>query len=294
MKPVYHSVYPSFIKLDGGAMFGIIPKPLWQKKIPADEMNRIEMNCRIFYIEIDNRHILIDLGTGDYHDEKFRGRFGLDRVTHPVGESFQEYKQISPDQITDIVLTHLHFDHVGGLGTNDGQTLLYPNATLHLHKKHYEYALNPTPKDRGSFHHQYFKPLIDQLIEKKHVNWLEGEELGTALKTESGYELKFKISHGHTPYQVLPFDESIIYMGDLVPTSHHLHLPWVMGYDMKPGVSSLEKIATYDFIIENNLIMVFDHDKDFWGGKIEKLKEEKYQFTKLYRAESEQFETHKF
>lgn len=282
------------MKLDGGAMFGIIPKPLWQKKIPADEFNRIEMNCRIFYIEIDSRHILIDLGAGDYHDEKFQTRFGLDRVAHPVGDSLSDFKQLTPESITDIVLTHLHFDHVGGLGTKDGNSLLYPNATLHIHKKHYEYALNPTPKDRGSFHKHFFKRLIGQLIDKDQIHWLESEDTDTAIKTDSGYELKYRISHGHTPYQVLPFDQSIIYMGDLVPTSHHLHLPWVMGYDIQPGVSSLEKISTYDFVIENNLIMVFDHDKDFWGGKIEKIKAEIYEFTELYKANSEQFEVHKF
>ncbi|MCB9091832.1 MAG: MBL fold metallo-hydrolase [Halobacteriovoraceae bacterium] len=288
----YHSIYPSFFKLDGGAMFGIIPKPLWERRIPADELNRIEMNCRIFYIQSGDKHILIDTGVGDYHDAKFQDRFGLDAIAHPVGESLHSFCEITPDAITDVVLTHLHFDHVGGLGTKDGKTPLYPNATVHIHKKHYEYALRSTPRDSGSFQKHYFQPLIELLDGRGKVRWLDEEKTGSLLEGADGYKLQYRTCFGHTPYQVLPYDDKIIYMGDTVPTAHHIDIPWVMGYDIQPGVSSVERKELYQFVMDNNLIMVFDHDKEHWGGKIAVDEKKRYIFTELYPCQSNQFESH--
>lgn len=285
-KTEYFSIYPSELLLDGGAMFGIIPKPLWSKKIPADDLNRIRMNCRILYIKTKNRHILVDFGCGDYHDEKFNIRFGLQDTKTNINESLKKLTGITVDDITDLIPTHLHFDHVGGLGHIDGLTPLFKNATLHLNKDHYDYAQSPSPKDAGSFHHQYFNPIIDFYKKKNQVNWLNKNSI---LKDED-YELKFLTSHGHTPYQVLPYDEKMIYLGDLVPTAHHVHIPWVMGYDMQPGVSAYEKIDVYDFIIKNNLKVVFDHDIEHWGGVLNKKDEKKYEFSEVFKVKNPQYE----
>ncbi len=286
----YYSLYPSHFKLDGGAMFGIIPKPLWEKKLPSDEFNRVEMNCRMFVIQTQEKNILIDLGVGDYHGEKFEKRFGLQEIWNPVNKTLKENLGIGVEEITDIVLTHLHFDHVGGLGTNDGITPLFPNATLHLHKKHFEYSLNPTPRDQGSFQAQYFHPLIKTLEEKKQIHWLS--ETDDLILKDSKYELKFKISHGHTPFQVLPYDKKMIYMGDLLPTSHHLNVAWTMGYDLHPGDSSLERASMYEWIIQNQLIVIFDHDKDFWGARIKQLDKYKFEYLEKYPSHSNIFEKH--
>src|SRR5690606_19008627 len=154
--------HPATFKLDGGAMFGIIPKPLWEKKIKADEANRILMSLRVMFYQTSNRLILIDTGIGDYHPEKFQMQFEIKGSKHPLEECLNQIGKTA-DDVTDIVLTHLHFDHVGGLGTvtDNGPMPLFKNATIHLHKKHYEYALSPTPRDAGSFHIKTFKPLIE-------------------------------------------------------------------------------------------------------------------------------------
>jgi len=291
-KPTYHSLYPSFFKLDGGAMFGIIPKPLWEKKIKADDLNRIQMNCRIFYIKVDNKHILIDLGVGAYHHEKFNSRFGLNEDENYVESILNKHHKIGCKDITDIVISHLHFDHVGGLGTQDGHQPLFPNATLHLHKSHFEYSQKPTPRDQGSFHKHFFLNLIQKYyIEKNQVNWLTEDKEGEILTTSSGYCLNYKTSFGHTPFQVLPFDDSMIFLADLVPTTHHIGLAWSMGYDLHPGESSLERKAIFDFILEKKLTMIFDHDKDFWGAKLQKNADE-YGFLETFPVTSTEHETH--
>ncbi len=270
-------------------MFGIVPKPLWEQKLPADHKNRIEMNCRMFLILTDTKKIVIDLGVGDYHPDKFNRRFGLLDINNPVEQVLSENLKISTDDITDVIVTHLHFDHVGGLGTGDGSELMFKNATFHLNKNHYEYSKNPTPRDAGSFHFQYFSKLVEEYSNLDQINWLTEE---SEILNDNNYSLKFKLSHGHTPYQVLPYDDKMIYLGDLLPTSHHLNLAWTMGYDLHPGDCSIEREKIYDWIIEKNLVMVFDHDKDYWGAKIKKDSFRKYSYEKLYQSLSNDFEEH--
>ncbi len=288
----YYSIYPSHLKLDGGAMFGIVPKPLWSKKIVADELNRIEMNCRMFLIQTQSKNIIIDLGVGDYHGEKFDKRFGIRENFNPISTVLEANLKLTCNDITDVIVTHLHFDHVGGLGTKDGLTPLFPNATFHLHKKHFDYSLNPTPRDKGSFHKEFFEPLVNWYEQKDQLNWLTQQS--NQILIEQDYELNFITSHGHTPFQVLPYDKKVIYMGDLLPTSHHLNIAWTMGYDLHPGDISLERLKIYDWIIENDLSVIFDHDKDFWGAKLLKKSQFKYEFKKLFESKSNSFEEHLF
>jgi glyoxylase-like metal-dependent hydrolase (beta-lactamase superfamily II) len=267
MTKQYALLHPAVFKLDGGAMFGIIPKPLWSKAIPADDLNRIELSLRVMLIQTKNRKILIDTGIGDYHGEKFDERFGVRGPKNPLLECLVKNWQIRPQEITDLIITHLHFDHVGGLGGNSGaHKALFPNATLHLHRQHFEYALSPTLRDSGSFHVHYWKPLIEEADREGKVHWISGEE-GLVLE-DQGESILFKCSHGHTPYLLHPYDENFIYMADLVPTSAHIPVPWVMGYDIAPGQTTRDKILFYQFIESNKLTMVFEHDAKIWGAKI--------------------------
>ncbi|MBY0518680.1 MAG: MBL fold metallo-hydrolase [Bacteriovoracaceae bacterium] len=260
----YSALHPATFKLDGGAMFGIIPKPLWEKQIPSDELNRIHLSLRVLCIQTENRVILVDSGIGDYHDSKFSQRFAIQGGATPLVNTLKE-AQIKIEDVTDIVITHLHFDHVGGLGSEAGN-FLFPNAKLHLHKSHYEYSLSPTQRDTGSFQTEYFKPVIEQMEKAKRIVWHEGPE-GKIL-TDGNYQLNFRCSHGHTPWLMHPFDTKMIYMADLVPTSAHVPIAWVMGYDIAPGITTINKADFYQFISEKNLSMIFEHDIKFWGCKI--------------------------
>lgn len=259
-------IHPAQFKLDGGAMFGIIPKPLWQRYIQPDELNRISLALRIWYLPIGDKHILVDTGIGDYHGEKFEKNFAIHNNHQNLQGTLKKHFNLNPDDITDIVLTHLHFDHVGGLGTLDSSGLnqtLFPKATIHLHQKHYDYAQNPTLRDSGSFHLHFFKPLLDWYQERNQLHFLNDEIDGEILPG-----LNYKVSFGHTPYMIHPYTDNYIYMADLVPTSHHIKLPWVMGYDINPGTTTIYKKKFYDFILKNNLSMIFEHDIDYCCSQV--------------------------
>lgn len=265
----YHALHPATFKLDGGAMFGIIPKPLWEKQIPADELNRIHLSLRVLCIQTDTRVILIDTGIGDYHDPKFNQRFAVVGNSSPLLTVLRQELNLGPEDVTDVVVTHLHFDHVGGLGEHSptGHHFLFPKAELHLHRAHHKYALNPTPRDTGSFQKEYFEPVIQELKSQSRIVWHEGET-GTVLQ-DGDYFLRFKCSHGHTPWLLHPYDEKFIYMADLVPTSFHVSVPWVMGYDIAPGRTTADKQEFYRFIKDHRLTMVFEHDTRFWGAQLD-------------------------
>lgn len=281
MSKKYYIIHPAVFKLDGGAMFGIIPKPLWSKYIPADELNRIQLSLRVMLIQTQSKNILVDTGIGDYHGEKFDDRFGVEGNKNPLLETLKKNFGLDPEDITDLVITHLHFDHVGGLGHDAEQyKSIFPNATLHLHRQHYDYALNPTLRDTGSFHSQYFKPLIEKAQAENKVHWLDGEE-GIILKDGEDV-ISFKCSHGHTPWLVHPYDENFIYMADLVPTSVHIPIPWVMGYDISPGKTTEDKLEFYQFIQEKKLTMIFEHDMKIWGATIKKKSDHEFVADKTF------------
>ncbi len=262
----YFIIHPAVFKLDGGAMFGIIPKPLWQKAIAADELNRIQLSLRVMLIQTKNKNILIDTGVGDYHGEKFDSRFGVEGSKNPLVQILKEKINLNPLDITDMIISHLHFDHVGGLGIDDPQQLVFPEATLHIHRQHYEYSLNPTARDSGSFHPQYFKGLIAFAEKKGKVHWLDGKD-GVILN-DGPVTINFKCSFGHTPYLMHAWDENFIYMADLVPTAHHVPIPWVMGYDIAPGQTTKDKEEFYKFISQTMKTMIFEHDIKTWGATI--------------------------
>lgn len=281
----YFILHPAVFKLDGGAMFGIIPKPLWSKKIPADELNRIQLSLRVMLIQTKNRNILIDTGIGDYHGEKFDDRFGVIGEKNPLIHTLQTIHHLNPDDITDLIVSHLHFDHVGGLGgETEKHQSLFPNATLHIHRQHYDYALNPTMRDTGSFHSEYFKPLIEEADKNGKVHWLNGKE-GVLLE-DDGDKIFFRCSFGHTPWLMHAYDEKFIYMADLVPTSAHIPIPWVMGYDINPGQTTIDKADFYNFIMQKDLTMIFEHDMNIWGAKIKKKSEHDFEASETYAVTS--------
>lgn len=256
----YFSLEPARFKLDGGAMFGIIPKPLWNKVHPSDEENRIELALRLVLIKDGNKNILIDTGIGDYHGDKFDSRFGITKGHSPL-ESALAVIGLTTDDITDLVVSHLHFDHIGGL-TQFVDGKLQPvlkNATIHLHEKHWQYSHHPTQRDTGSFQREYFIPTIQWYIDHGKVQFYQD------LEGQLSCGLKYKCSMGHTPYLMHAYDENFIYMADLVPTSNHVHIPWVMGYDISPGVTTTDKSEFYEFIEKQKLTMIFEHDPVYLG-----------------------------
>lgn len=266
-------------------MFGIIPKPLWSKAIPADDQNRILMSLRVMLIQTDHRNILIDTGIGDYHGEKFDDRFGVKGDKNPLIQNLRKNFGLNPEDITDLIVSHLHFDHVGGLGAGtDPHEILFPKATLHIHRKHFEYSLHPTARDAGSFHSQYFAPLIEKADKEGRVHWVDGEE-GEILR-DGNDVIRFRCSHGHTPWLMHAYDEKFIYMADLVPTSHHVPIPWVMGYDISPGRTTEDKKNFYDFIVKHNLTMVFEHDLNSWGGKVREKSNGDFEMAEKFPATS--------
>jgi glyoxylase-like metal-dependent hydrolase (beta-lactamase superfamily II) len=261
--------------LDGGAMFGIIPKPLWSRVHPADDNNRIDLSLRLWCIKTKDKLIVTDTGIGDYHDEKFNTMFNV-RGDHSPIEKSLEAINFKADEVTDIIISHLHFDHVGGLGKKEKGEFeaVFKKATLHLHKEHHHYALNPTERDGGSFHVANFSPLIEYYESNNQIKWHQGEQ-GTLLSLGKS-ELKYKCSFGHTPFLMHPYSDQFIYLADLIPTSNHVHVPWVMGYDIEPGVTTKYKREFLDFVIEKDLKIIFEHDPKFWGSKVEKNERGKY------------------
>jgi glyoxylase-like metal-dependent hydrolase (beta-lactamase superfamily II) len=240
--------------LDGGAMFGVIPKPLWEKRIPVDARNRIDMRLRALLIQGEGKNILVDTGIGDKGDTKFNDIYRVDHSRYTLESSLAK-KGLKPEDITDVVITHLHFDHVGGATKYDSEGNLvptFPNAIYHIQKRHLEWARSATERDMASFRKEDFMPLVEQ----SRVNLLEGE-------TELYPGITVRLSNGHTTCQqhVLVSDgkESLFYCGDLIPTSVHVSLPWIMGYDIKPLTTLEEKKSLLDEAVEKNYILFFEH-----------------------------------
>lgn len=246
-----------FFKLDGGAMFGIVPKRMWQKLNPPDENNLCTWAMRCLLIEIDNRKILIDTGIGDKQDAKFRSHF------EPFGEktlltSLAE-KGLQPEDITDVLLTHLHFDHVGGAvkyDVNNNLVPTFPNAIYWSNEIHWNWALNPNEREKASFLKENFVPLreagvvqfID--IQKDGLEWLPGIQL--------------RFVYGHTEAMMVPIIESkgktFVYCADVIASSYHIGMPYIMSYDIRPLLTLEEKERILNDAVANGHLLVFEHD----------------------------------
>lgn len=277
-----YCIAPGLFKLDGGAMFGIIPKPLWNKVAQADELNRIELDLRLWLIIDKDRVILTDTGIGDYHGQSFDDRFAVRQELNPLSQALAKIN-LTLDSVTDLIISHLHFDHIGGL-TDKDKKCIFRNAKIHLHKKHFEYSQNPTQRDSGSFHTHIFNDAIKELDAQKRIHWIEGDE-GEILELSSGEKIKFLCSHGHTPFLMHPYSSKYIYLADLIPTSNHISIPWVMGYDISPGITTQNKADFLEFIYTNKLKIIFEHDPKYWGCDIEKDEKKGFVAKNLFQKE---------
>ena len=254
-----YKLYPiltSRFKLDGGAMFGIIPKTLWERKMPSDELNRIQMVTRSLLLVSDKKRILIDTGNGDKWQEKFKKIYEIDTKSVNLDSSLNEVGFTAED-ITDVFCTHLHFDHIGGNTKMEYGKIVpsFPNAKYWMNQVNWDVANSPSEKDQGSFIQDDWAVLA----ENDMINFVNG-----TLQFLPNIDLI--ISNGHTPGMMLPVisdnNNTLVYGADLIPTSAHIPLPWVMAYDVQPTVTIEEKKKLYRDAVNNNWILFFEHDPD--------------------------------
>jgi len=249
--------------LDGGAMFGVIPKPLWDLSNPSDEMNRVDLKTRNLLLVSDSKKILIDTGIGQYWDEKFNRIYRLDN-NFSIIESLKKIN-INADEITDVILTHLHFDHTGGstILENNKWVPSFPNASYYVQKKHFEWAHKPSERDRASFIFNRFGPLRDEGI----LSFIDDKQFFDD-------EIELLPINGHTIFQqivkISDTSNTVLFCGDLLPFSSHIPLPYVMGYDLQPLITITEKKKILSEAIEGEWTLIFEHDPFSIGAKISK------------------------
>jgi glyoxylase-like metal-dependent hydrolase (beta-lactamase superfamily II) len=246
-------------KLDGGAMFGVVPKTIWNKTNPADANNLIDIAGRCLLVEDGKRLILIDNGMGNKQSEKFFGYYSL-WGTHSLDNSLAKYG-FHRDDITDVFLTHLHFDHCGGsVNWNAGKTgyeLAFKNAKYWSNENHWEWATKPNQREKASFLSENILPIQ----ESGHLNFIKipSSDFGIC---DLGFDVFYV--DGHTEKQMIPQiqyqDKTICFMADLVPTAGHLPLAYVMGYDTRPLLTMPEKSKFLNTAAENNYYLFLEHD----------------------------------
>jgi len=251
-----YSVNSGNFKLDGGAMFGVVPKTVWNKTNPADENNLCSWSMRCLLVETGNRLILIDNGLGDKQNEKFFSYYYL-HGDDSLEKSFAKHG-FTFDDVTDVFLTHLHFDHCGGSikYTDAAKTKLVPafkNAKYWSNSKHWDWATNPNPREKASF----LKENILPIQESGQLNFIdkEGEWL-------PGFEVL--LVNGHTESMMLPLitykDSKVLFCADLLPSVGHLPIPYVMGYDVRPLETLKEKERILQQAVSQNWTLFFEHD----------------------------------
>ena len=257
-------VQTGFFGLDGGSMFGVVPKPLWEKTNPPDEKNRITLGGRCLILKSESKTILVDTGIGKDWDEKFEKIYRVDHSKLTLLGSLKE-KGINPEDITDVILTHLHFDHTGGSTFLSGDKFVptFPNAKYHVQQDHFDWAKNPSEKDRASFVETRFMPLAEEGVLNLLHNNLQFDD-----------EIEFILINGHTfAQQMIKVSDSsqiLLYCGDLMPTSSHVPVPYVMGYDLQPLVTIKEKKEILPKAVEENWKIFFEHDPEVVAATIQK------------------------
>jgi glyoxylase-like metal-dependent hydrolase (beta-lactamase superfamily II) len=241
--------------LDGGAMFGVVPRALWEQQLPPDEKNRIPMAMRLMLARGEGRTVLVDAGAGGGYNEKnekiynFKNHEDLRGAISAAG--------VSPDDVTDVVLTHLHFDHAAGIAEPDPDTngwkLVLPGATHHVQRAQYEHAVAPNPRDRAS----YFS---DRLSTAEAAGRLAIHDGPWTLA--DGFDVL--VFDGHTPGQQLPrvsgAGQTVFYCGDLIPTRFHIPTPYIMSYDLDPVRAMDEKVPILERAVAEGWVLFFEHD----------------------------------
>jgi glyoxylase-like metal-dependent hydrolase (beta-lactamase superfamily II) len=250
-----HTINTELFKLDGGAMFGVVPKVMWNKVNPADENNLCSWAMRLLLIEEGNRLILIDTGIGNKQDDKFFSHYYL-HGEHTLDKSLADHG-FHRDDITDVLLTHLHFDHCGGCILREGDRLLpaFKNAIYWSNEAHWKWATAPNAREKASFLKENILP-IEQSGQLKFIETKEGAAFSD--------HISIRFVNGHTDAMMLPQintgDKTIVYVADLFPATFHIPLPWIMAYDMFPLTTLKEKELFLREAVENDYILYFEHD----------------------------------
>ena len=246
-------------KLDGGAMFGVVPKSLWQKTNPSDSDNLIDLTARCMLIESGSRLILVDAGMGDKQTEKFFSYYkpwGDDSLVKSINNA-----GFSIDEITDVFLTHLHFDHCGGatiLNKNNVSVPLFKNAKYWSNKNHWDWATNPNSREKASF----LKENLIPIEESGQLCFLDVKSSGFNHYDELGFDVLFV--DGHTEKQMIPKvlynEKEVVFMADLLPTAGHIPLPYIMGYDVRPLTTLEEKKSFLNLAVKEEYCLFMEHD----------------------------------
>lgn len=268
-----HFIDTGFFKLDGGAMFGVVPKSMWNKLNASDDNNMCTWSMRCLLIQTDDRKILVDAGMGDKQDERFRSHF------YPHGDANLSKSLISlgvqNEDITDVFLTHLHFDHCGGaVSRRDGHLIpTFPKAKYWSNQKHWSWALNPNERERASFLKENFVPLQEHGV----IHFVDNP----AHLQDWIPELQFFYCYGHTEaLMVLHFEfnqNQYVYPSDLIPSSHHVGIPYIMAYDVRPLDTLKEKTELLHWVLEEDAKIIYEHDPALAISKIQKNEQGKIQ-----------------
>ena len=258
-----HTLDAGSLKLDGGAMFGVVPKPLWEKRIPADERNRIPLRMRCLLVETPDALVLIDNGLGNKESDKFKDIYGIENDGSPTRlEDALKAAGYKPDDVDIMIDTHLHFDHAGGNTTIDeaGEIkLTFPKAKYVVQRGEFEWAHSRNERVQASYLTNNFDP-----VEKAgRFKFVEGA-------TEIIPGISVRPTPGHTPHHqsvvIHSEDETAIFLADVMPTSAHLPLPWIMGYDVEPLVTLESKRSLLSQARQDKWLLVFEHDPTVgWG-----------------------------
>ena len=251
------------LKLDGGAMFGVVPKVLWSKAYPCDENNLCNWSMRCLLVVDEDRVILIDNGIGEKQDEKWLKHYYLNGEATLNGSLAKA--GFKPEDITDVILTHMHFDHCGGSvkWNNDrtGYELAFPNAIYWTSRQQFDWATKPNRREKASFLKENILPIQEsgrlKLIDE------EGEYIPN---------ITFKLYHGHTEGQLIPHikvnGKTVVFMADLMPSAAHVPMPWIMAYDVRPLQTLKDRERFYEEAVKNDYVLFFEHDIKNEAGTI--------------------------
>jgi glyoxylase-like metal-dependent hydrolase (beta-lactamase superfamily II) len=263
-----HAIQAGGQKLDGGAMFGVVPKPLWERRIAADERNRIQLGMRCLLIEHPSGLVLVDTGAGNKEDEKFMQIYGIENAGADGRTALEDgLREVGarPEDVAIVINTHLHFDHAGGntfVDESGSVKLAFPNARYFVNRGEYDYATHPNERTGASYFPHNFMPVV-----------ATGKIEFVSREREIVKGIRVVPTPGHTPFHQSILIESAgaraFFLGDLIPTNAHLPLPWIMGYDVEPLVTLETKRRILRRAEAENWLLVFEHDATVAWGHVE-------------------------
>ena len=263
-----HAIQAGGQRLDGGAMFGVVPKPLWERRIPADDRNRIQLGMRTLVVEHPSGLVLIDTGAGNKEDKKFKDIYGIENEGEDGRTSLEDgLRQIGarPEDIGIVIDTHLHFDHAGGNTHRDESNAIKPafqNARYFMKRGEYEYATHPNERTSASYFERNFMPVV-----------ATGKVQFVSRDREIVKGIRVVGTPGHTPFHqsvlIESAGEKAFFLADMCPTHAHLPLPWIMGYDVEPLVTLETKRRIFRQAEDEEWLMIFEHDASIPWGRIQ-------------------------